>query len=144
MPNEPSHPVETDQAPSRAKVLAISQIRALADDCAHPGWDGSSAAPIDPMAVRTASDFIRALPDEIPLPEFAPEPDGSISLDWIQARDRLFSLSVGKTSRLAYAWLDGVDKGHGVAGFDGRRIPLRVLQGIGGIVTHGNAAIGAC
>jgi hypothetical protein len=73
---------------------------------------------------------VRALPDGIPLPEFAPEPDGSISLDWILSRNRLFSVSIGHSSRLAFAWLDGADNGHGVARFDGQNVPPRVLEGI--------------
>ena len=47
----------------------------------------------------TSVEFIRALLDDLPLPEFAPEPDGSISPDWIQSRNRLFSISVGSTHR---------------------------------------------
>lgn len=125
------------------KSVALSQITALANECAEAGWDGNEAAPIDWTAVHTAMEFIRAMPDDLPLPEFAPEPDGSISLDWIQSRNRLFSLSVGSTNRLAYAWLDGSDKGHGVARFDGERIPSRVIEGIIGIMNHGNATIGS-
>jgi hypothetical protein len=124
------------------KNVAISQIAALANECAEAGWDGNEAAPIDSVAVRTAAEFIRAMPNDLPLPEFAPEPDGSISLDWIQSRTRLFSLSVGSTSRLAYAWLDGSDKGHGVARFDGERIPPRIIEGVIGIMNHDDAAIG--
>ena len=123
------------------KSVAISQIMVLANECAEVGWDGNEAAPIDSTAVHTAAEFIRAMPNDLPLPEFAPEPDGSISLDWIQSRNRLFSLSVGSTNRLAYAWLDGSDKGHGVARFDGERIPSRVIEGIIGIMNHGNATL---
>ena len=123
------------------KRLAISQIVSLAKEGAEAGWDGDEAAPIDWAAAYTAVEFIRAMPDDLPLPEFAPEPDGSISLDWIQSRNRLFSLSVGSTNRLAYAWLDGSDKGHGVARFDGERIPLRIIEGVIGIMNHGNAAL---
>ena len=125
------------------KSVAISQIVFLANECAETGWDGDEAAPIDPMAILTAVEFIRALPNYVPLPEFAPEPDGSLSLDWIRSCSRLFSLSIGSTNRLAYAWLDGSDKGHGVARFDGERIPTRVIEGIIGIMKHGNATIGS-
>jgi hypothetical protein len=125
------------------KSVAISQIVSLMKECAETGWDGDAAAPIDQAAIDTAVKFIRALPNDVPLPEFAPEPDGSISLDWIRSRNRLFSLSVGSTSRLAYAWLDGSDRGHGVAQFDGQRIPPRVIEGILGIMKHGNATIGS-
>ena len=71
-----------------------------------------------------------ALPDGISLPEFAPEPDGSISLDWIQSRNCLFSLSVCANGGLAYAWLDGADGGRAAARFDGETIPPVVLEGI--------------
>lgn len=125
------------------KAAAISQLRALANKCADEGWDGAGANAISSLAVFMAEAFVRALPDGIPLPEFAPEPDGFVSLDWIQSRNRLFSLSVGTSHRLAYAWLDGADKGHAVARFDGERIPPRVLEGIKGIMNHGNASLRA-
>jgi hypothetical protein len=134
---------EQSQALFGQKSVAISQIVSLAKECAEAGWDGDEAAPIDSAAVYTAVEFIRAMPDDLPLPEFAPEPDGSISLDWIQSRNRLFSLSVGSTNRLAYAWLDGSDKGHGVARFDGEQIPSRIIEGILEIMNHGNATIGS-
>ena len=74
--------------------------------------------------------FLRALPDRVPLPEISPEPDGSVSLDWTQSRNRLFSVSVSGSNRLAYAWVDGTDSGHAVVRFDGQSIPLPILQGI--------------
>ena len=115
---------EKSQALFGEKAASISQLRALNSDCDEPGWA------INPMAVDLAEDFVRALPDRIPMPEFAAEPDGSVSLDWIQSRSRLFSISVGSNNRLAYAWLDGTDKGHGVARFDRFSIPRLVLEGI--------------
>jgi hypothetical protein len=125
------------------KAAALSRLAALAAECAEPDWDGAEAAAIDPIAISSASRFIRALPDGIPLPEFAPEPDGSISLDWIASRTRLFSLSIGHSNRLAYAWLDGADKGHGVARFYGQNIPPRVLDDIKHILGHRYAGLRA-
>jgi hypothetical protein len=116
------------------KAAALSRLAALAMKCAGPGWDGEDAAAVDPLAVMWTRRFVRALPAGIPLPEFTPEPDGSISLDWIQSRQRLFSLSIGHSNRLAYAWLDGADKGHAVERLDGRNVPPRVLKGIEAIV----------
>jgi hypothetical protein len=106
--------IERSQALFGKKADALSQLAALAAECAEPGWDGQSAAAIDPIAVLWAERFVRALPDGIPLPEFVPEPDGAISLDWILSRNRLFSLSVGRSNRLAFAWLDGADQGYGI------------------------------
>lgn len=120
------------------KALAISQLRALANECAEEGWDGDESCALEQTAVFIAEAFVRALPNDIPLPEFAPEPDGSISLDWIKSRNRLFSISIGNSFRLGYAWLDGTDKGHAVARFDGESIPSRILEGIREIMNHGD------
>lgn len=126
-----------------AKAIAISQLRDLANECASEDWDGNGAYPIHPIAVLLVREFLRALPEDIPLPELAPEPDGSISLDWIQSRTRLFSLSIGTRQRLAYAWLDGSDKGHAVSRFDREQIPARILQGIRDIVNYGHTTLRA-
>jgi hypothetical protein len=112
------------------KAAALSELAMLAAECAEPGWNGENAAGLDPAAVTAARRFVRALPEDLPLPEFAAEPDGSISLDWIASRNRLFTLSIGRSNRLAYAWIDGADRGHGVARFDGRTAPPRILKGI--------------
>src|SRR5258708_26538998 len=110
---------ENSQALFGAKAAALSDLRKMADECAKDDWHGEGAIGIDAFTLWNAEALIRALPDGFPLPEFAPEPDGSISLDWIKSRHRLFSLSVSSGNRLSYAWLDGSDKGHGVALFDG-------------------------
>jgi len=132
---------ERSQSLFGEKAAAISQLMALANDCAEQGWDGDGACAIHPTALQNAKDFLRALPESFPMPEFAPEPDGAISLDWIHSRHRLFSLSVGSSNRLAFAWLDGADRGHGVARFDGLSVPLRVLSEIQSIFNHGNAPL---
>ncbi len=123
------------------KVAALFQLRALAAECREEDWDGAGAAPIDTGAVANAEDIVRALPAGFLIPEFAAEPDGSISLDWIESRSRIFSISAGAGSRLAYAWLDGSDRGHGVARFDGEKIPDRVLEGIRAIMGYGNTSV---
>lgn len=121
---------EGSQALFGEKAAAISTLHALASECDKPDWDGNMAEAIDPTALHNAENLVRSLPNGLPMPEFSPEPDGSISLDWIESRCHLFSLSVGSSNRLSFAWLDGTDKGHGVAGFDGFTIPARVLSEI--------------
>ncbi len=71
------------------KAAALSRLAALAAECAEQGWDGEDAVAISSGAVAAAERLVRALPDGIPIPEFAPEPDGSISLEWIMSRNRL-------------------------------------------------------
>jgi hypothetical protein len=135
--------VERSQSLFGKKATAISRLFALANECAEQGWDGEGADAINPIAVINAESFLRAMPENFPLPEFAAEPDGGVSLDWIKSRNCLFSLSIGSNNRLAFAWLDGADKGHAVARFDGRQVPNRILEGITAIVNHGDASIWA-
>lgn len=118
------------------KNSALSEIRVVAAEHAQTGWDGEGAHPVSVSAANRAEAFVRALPSGLPMPEVAPEPDGSISLDWIESRVRLFSISVGESDWLAYAWLDGTDQGHAVARFDAERIPSRILYGIRETIGH--------
>ena len=122
------------------KAVAISSIRELAVACAEADWDGYDAVAIDPIAVRRAEEFIRALPDNLSVPEVAPEPDGSISLDWIRSQNQVFSVSIGATNRLAFAWLDGTERGHSVVNFDGSNIPHRILSAISPILNYAQVA----
>lgn len=125
------------------KLGAISALNALAADCSLQDWDGEGGAALDSVALAQAETVVRLLPKGVPMPDVAANPDGSISLDWIQTRNRVFSLNISQSSRLAYAWLDGVDKGHGVAFFNGLTLPPRLLEGIKGIVDHGNTTLRA-
>jgi hypothetical protein len=112
------------------KAALIAEIWSLVSEGSPNGED---EAVVDWTAWRAES-FVRALPEGLPLPEVAREPDGGISLDWIRSRDRMFSVSVTATGRLGFAWLDGVDRGHGVARFDGGRLPRPSPEGITGLL----------
>jgi hypothetical protein len=112
------------------KTEAVSEILAVAAKYGESDWDGEGADSVDALAVDRAIAFIHALPGSVPVPEVAPEPDGAISLDWIYSRSRILSVSVGRSDRLAFAWLDGTDQGHAVARFDWQRIPSLILERI--------------
>ena len=132
---------ELSEALFRDKAAIISQLHTLAEECVAPDWDGNGAYPINPRAVLVAEAFLRALPEGVPLPELAPEPDGSISVDWLPRRHRILSLSASASDRIAYAWLDGTDSGHAVARFDGTNIPLRILKEIESVTNYRNASV---
>lgn len=134
--------VSESQALFGAKAAMISQLWALVEEHAAPNWDGEEALPLSAIAACEAEAFIRSLPDGIPMPELSPEPDGAISLDWIRSRHCLFSLSIGTSNRLAYAWLDGSDRGHAVARFDGEQVPPRIIEGIRAVMSRGDATFG--
>jgi len=135
--------VEGSRALFGRKANAISELSALANECADEGWDGADARPIDPQAVDNAIAFLRALDDYLPLPEISAEPDGAVSLDWIRSRNRLISVSIGAGDRLAFAWLDGSDRGHGVARFVEGVVPTRIVDGVTTIMDLRNAAVRA-
>lgn len=122
---------------------ALDAIMKLASNCSSPDWDGYGALAINGKTVENTTAFIKALQGEFPMPDFSPEPDGSISLDWISGRYSLFSVSIGTSNRLAYAWLNGTDKGHAVAKFDGFSIPCMIKSGIEAIlgVTHNGVRV---
>jgi len=132
---------EESQALFGDKVAALSQLWTLARECGQPDWDGAGASPIDINAVMNSHIVICALPANIPMPELAPDPDGEVSFDWMPSRHRIFSVSIGAGPLLAYAWLDGNDKGHGVAQFDGTTIPERIIEGIRRILRYGNITV---
>jgi hypothetical protein len=129
---------EQSQVLFGSKAAAISRLWNLAAETC-PNEYGV----LNKCAVLNTERFIRALPDSLPLPEFACEPDGSVSLDWIESRKQFFSISVGINDRLAFAWLDGTNTGHGVERFDGEQIPKRIIGGITAIVTNGNSFLRA-
>ena len=137
--------VERSGALFGSKTAAISQVVwGLASEHGSPGWDGGDALPVDRRAIDRAVAFIKALPDGMPMPEVAADPDGSVSLDWIRSRHCLFTLSIGaENKRLAYAWIDGNDRGHAVSTFEAGAVPQRVLDGILSVTGHRDAAVRA-
>jgi len=120
-----------------AKQTFISQLRALAYECSADGWDGDDALGLHPSALRQTEAFIRALPNDMPLPEVAADPDGSVSLDWIRSKHRMFSMSIGASNRFAYAWLNGASRGHAVFSFDGQSISQVLRASIMEVMSDG-------
>lgn len=134
---------ESSQALFGEKSAAIASLHEMASECAAEDWDGDGACGISPIAVSNAVDFLRALPAGLRLPDCSAEPDGSVSFEWAPSRHRRFMVSVGEGDRLAYAWVDGTDRGHAVARFDGCHIPDRILQGLESLLTHERTSVRA-
>jgi len=122
--------IEQSVALFGGKEEVLSMIYEIEAECGVENWDGYGASPVSDLSLLAVKDFIRLLPDSLAMPEVAPEPDGSVSLDWMPERYRTFSISIGESDQLAYAWVDGSDRGHAVARFDSQAIPERILQGI--------------
>jgi hypothetical protein len=125
------------------KAGAISAVQKLSIECAEDASDGDGARSLESIVVRKALAFIRSLPQGMPMPEVSSDPDGAISFDWIQNRYRVFSLSIGVSDRLSYAWLDGTNKGHGVERFDEYQMPFRILNQLRCILNSNYASLRA-
>jgi hypothetical protein len=134
--NEANKYFERSQALFGTKAAAISSIQEIVGDCSEENWDGYGAESVGPLAVWNAEDLIRALPDGFPVPDVAPEPDGSISFDWTVANDQRVALSVSESNRLAFAWVNGTERGQAVVNFDGANLPEWFLHVIGPVVNY--------
>jgi hypothetical protein len=109
----------------------MTMLESFITSHAASGWDGEEALPVSHEAIRLATDFLRALPDGVDMPEVGVEPDGAVTLDWLPSRHRMLSISfAGNSNRLAYAWLDGSDRGSGVVRFDRQVIPRQMMEAI--------------
>jgi len=137
--------VERSDALFGSKTAVISELRALTLSHVEAGWDGGEATPVDVKAIGRAIAFIRALPEDAALPDVGVDPDGAVSLDWMVSRHRMLSISfAGDSDRLAYAWLDGTDRGNAVAKFNRDTVPFRLMQTIRGLaVAPAHAALRA-
>lgn len=121
------HATERSLALSGNRSATIDALLAVATRCARPDWDGADANPVDLNSVRVAAQLVRSLPEGVPMPEITPEPDGLVSLDWYGPYRRVLSVSASPNGRLAYAWMNGSDRGYGVERFDGMRVPAFIL-----------------
>lgn len=111
------------------RQTALDQLYAVfSDSCSH-NWDGHGAVAIGYGTYQAAKRFIEMLPDDVPMPEAAPEPDGEISLEWFGAPERVFSVSVNAHHDLHYAGLFGRGRTHGTETFFDT-VPPFVLNGI--------------
>jgi hypothetical protein len=113
----------------RMEVL-IPEIKELAEESGEVATMDAGAIPIDKETARAAIEFAFLLPLSLPVPEVAPEPDGDISFDWEGPCKRMFSVSVNKEGRIAYAGRFGEkSKVHGIEQLS-EVCPPEVLRGI--------------
>ena len=119
---------------SPEKDQLFSELREIEKECSEVNWDGEGAMLVDRMTIEQAENFISALPEDIPLPEVAPDPDGEIAFDWIWDKGHTLSLSISPTGSLAYAWIDGEEKGHATSSFYGK-MPQRLINELKGFLS---------
>lgn len=101
--------------------LLLPEIRSLVT---------SDETPVDLDTVQAAEQFARLLPRFGALPEVSADPDGEISFDWLGPSKKVFSVSVNKDLRLAYAgWFGEKSRVHGTEQL-GEGCPQEIVRGI--------------
>jgi hypothetical protein len=85
--------------PSQKKRLISEQVGELA--LLPIGWDGEGASTIDSFAIAIAKNAISFLSDAVLLPEFSPNPNGTISFYWSWPHGHA-ELEIGRTR---FSWV---------------------------------------
>jgi len=86
--------------------------------------------PVDSDTIKAAKLFAFLLPRFVALPEVSADPDGEISFDWLGPSGKMFSVSVDKQNRLAYAgWFGEKSRNHGIEEL-AESCPQEILRGI--------------
>ncbi|OLB36288.1 MAG: hypothetical protein AUH11_11660 [Acidobacteria bacterium 13_2_20CM_57_17] len=89
-----------------------------------------TSIPVDPDTIRAATQFAYSLPRFVPIPEVSADPDGEISFDWTGPSGEMFSVSVNKRNRLAYAgWFGEKSRVHGIEQL-AEGCPQQIVRGI--------------
>ncbi len=89
-----------------------------------------TSTPVDLDTIRAAKQFAYSLPRFGPLPEVSADPDGEISFDWAGPSGEMFSVSVNKQNRLAYAgWFGEKSRIHGIEQL-AEGCPQQIVRGI--------------
>ena len=133
--------LETPRSLFEPKEQALDELYALLEERASELETDNAYTMTSPATLDNAELLIRMMPDSIPMPEIAIEDDGDITFDWMKSRYCMLSASVGESARIAYAWLDGTDRGHSVTSMDTDTFPSRLYQDISRIMGTYHAAL---
>ena len=111
-------------AAPRLEILVpeiISLVRAAED---------VEMASVSPETAAHALRLALLLPNSLPIPEISPDPDGDIAFDWSGKSGKMFSASIDRTGRIAYAGrFEESSKVHGVEQLS-NSLPQEILRGI--------------
>lgn len=85
--------------PEYKKNKITEQIQSLS--ALPEGWDGEAGLAIDLQAIATAKNVLNYLSGAFPLPDFCPNPNGTISFYW-DLMDSYGELEIGRTR---FSWV---------------------------------------
>lgn len=115
--------------PSEQKWV-FNELEELSINASHPNWDNLGSAPLDADTYQIAKRFICALPSSLPAPEVTVDRDGEVNFDWFGSSGQIFSVSLRKDGRIAFAGQFSARKRlSGLEEFNDS-VPKRILEGI--------------
>lgn len=88
--------------PSDQKWM-FNELEELSINASFPNWDNLGSAPLDADTYQIAKRFILALPSSLPAPELTVDRDGEVNFDWFGSGGQIFSASLRKDGRIAFA-----------------------------------------
>ena len=103
------------------RAAALSSLWKRVDGFAQlpEDWAGEGTSPVSDRTLRNARALLRALPDQLPLPQAAPSSDGEISFTWFQGPGR-FDAAIQADGHLIWIFKkDGEFRPGGEAQMDG-------------------------
>ncbi len=81
----------------------FNELEELSMEASHQNWDNLGSAPLDSDTYQMAKRFLLALPASLPAPELTADRDGEVNFDWFGPNGQIFSTSLRKDGRIAYA-----------------------------------------
>lgn len=81
----------------------FNELEELSVVASTPNWDNLGSAPLENETYQAAKRFLLAWPSNLPSPEITSDRDGEVNFDWFGSNGQIFSVSLRKDGRLAFA-----------------------------------------
>lgn len=108
----------------------FNELEELSVNASRPNWDNLGSAPLDADTYQIAKRFILALPSSLPAPELTVDRDGEVNFDWFGPGGQIFSASLRKDGRIAFAGqISSRNRQSGLEEFNDS-VPKRIVESI--------------
>lgn len=85
-------------------MIPPHELYAAWEDCQQKGWDGYDAVPVSLQELENIIGLLAVMPDDMPVPECLPSPDGIITLEWYKDQKNIVVMFVEKDQLVYLIW----------------------------------------
>ena len=105
---------EKNKTYQQTRILR-KEIDVVATEASEPNWNHEGAAAVDPRTIEIAKELVAVFPKMDALPDVSATPFGEVYFEWVLARDRMLTLSVGPPSNheIVFAAMFGTERTSG-------------------------------